>query len=258
MKKCGHCGVEFSNKGATKYCSQECYHASRAKTKVVTCEACGNEFMQRNPGSRFCSKACAAKYRVPPGRWGGRVVPSTKKCGLCKRDFPNSGRSNFCSPECRNESRRAKQHKAHMEKRPVIMCVGCGKEISIRPSCLGRMYCSVECTMKSRGMSGTRPELLAESILSGMGLDYISQFRIRSSWCVDFLVSQNIVLQIDGEYWHGHPRFEPLSEAQIKQRNRDERLNETLEAMGYKVYRLWENEITQERISEIISESKGT
>lgn len=105
---------------------------------------------------------------------------------------------------------------------------------------------------KSMKKSMTKPELLCKRLLEEIGIEAEYQVEVKSRFIVDFRIG-NIILQVDGEYWHGHPRFEPLTERQIAQRKRDAAQDSYLTAYGYKVIRIWENQITKENIIKLLS-----
>lgn len=93
----------------------------------------------------------------------------------------------------------------------------------------------------------SKPELRCKQILEAIGIDFVHQAIVKPKFVVDFLIG-NLIIQIDGEYWHGHPRFTPLTERQEKQRARDAAQDKYLTACGYSVVRVWESEVTRENI----------
>lgn len=89
------------------------------------------------------------------------------------------------------------------------------------------------------------------SILDTFGITYEAQFLIKDKFIVDVRIG-NIIIQADGEYWHGHPRFEPLTERQLKQQTRDKAQDKYLASCGYTVYRIWERDMNTETIKSIL------
>lgn len=88
----------------------------------------------------------------------------------------------------------------------------------------------------------------ARLILDDLGIKYEHQYIIKDKFIVDFKIG-NIILEIDGEYWHGHPDFEPLTERQLKQKTRDEVRNKYLTTCGYTVIRVWSRNVNKEYLS---------
>lgn len=86
-KKCAHCGNEFyANKSTGKYCCQKCHDEASwersskrrkapspslmkgvALKMMKTCEMCGKSFVSQKITTRFCSSACARKFRNTSG-----------------------------------------------------------------------------------------------------------------------------------------------------------------------------------------------
>jgi very-short-patch-repair endonuclease len=84
-----------------------------------------------------------------------------------------------------------------------------------------------------------------------LGLDYEHQAIIKDKFVVDFRLG-NIILQCDGDYWHGHKRFEPLTERQLKQQKRDAAQDKYLQACGYTVIRVWECDMSLETLQRLL------
>jgi len=76
---------------------------------------------------------------------------------------------------------------------------------------------------------------------------------------------RTIVIQFDGDYWHGNPRKYPvLTERQKKQVKRDRAQDAYLISCGYRVIRIWESDlktdsgILRRRIDEVLQEMRHT
>lgn len=114
----------------------------------------------------------------------------------------------------------------------------------------------------------TQPELRVEEILIELGISYIKQFPIWSSYPRTyryvrfydfFLPTYNMVLEVHGDYWHGYGKLEnELSKLQHQTRSNDllKSINAANAGLEYQI--IWEhdtkNKITlYEKISEILS-----
>jgi very-short-patch-repair endonuclease len=68
-------------------------------------------------------------------------------------------------------------------------------------------------------------------------------------FCVDaFVPGKGVVIQFDGDYWHANPVLFPNPDA--RQRRRiplDKSQDAYMRACGYKVLRLWEGDIRNQR-----------
>lgn len=92
--------------------------------------------------------------------------------------------------------------------------------------------------------TGTTPELKIKSLLKDIGIDYVFQYPI-GFYCVDFYIpSKNLMLQVDGCYWHACPKHYKNLDGRQKTRVRlDHSCDSYLINWGYKVLRLWECDI---------------
>lgn len=97
----------------------------------------------------------------------------------------------------------------------------------------------------------SKPELKMREILEELGVDHRHSVEIKNKFVVDIMIGKNII-EVDGEWWHGHPRFEPLRPTQVSQRKKDAARNAYLETCGYKVTRVWERDITKENVEKLM------
>jgi len=64
--------------------------------------------------------------------------------------------------------------------------------------------------------------------------------------------SRRVAVFVDGAFWHGHPDYYRgqhgafWDEKIAKNRERDERVNEELAALGYRVVRIWDFEVERQ------------
>lgn len=96
----------------------------------------------------------------------------------------------------------------------------------------------------------TKPELLFESYLKELNINYKKQV-ILSFWSFDFyLIDYNIYIEIDGDYWHANPQFysnKKLTESQIKQKSTDKSKNTFMQNRNNVLIRFWENEVIDKK-----------
>jgi len=82
-------------------------------------------------------------------------------------------------------------------------------------------------------MYNTRPELKMKDLLDKLGVEYVFQKRILDYFVDFFIPSKNLIIEVDGNYWHNYPY------GTEKDKIRDIRLK----AEGYEVLRFWESDI---------------
>lgn len=94
-------------------------------------------------------------------------------------------------------------------------------------------------------------EVRLRTILTELGVDFEPTALIKPKFLVDIRIG-TLIIQADGDYWHGHPRFMPLTERQQKQQQRDAAQDAYLKTCGYTVIRIWESDMSKEHIVSIL------
>ena len=90
-------------------------------------------------------------------------------------------------------------------------------------------------------------EDFAKEFLDKLGLEYEYQFEAKDiGRFFDFLVSKNVIIEINGSYWHGDPRLyeeKDLNKTQKHARAVDEYKEKWALSHGFPIYYIWENDI---------------
>ncbi|QGZ53329.1 hypothetical protein GPZ77_34430 (plasmid) [Streptomyces sp. QHH-9511] len=263
-RSCRQCGDEFEIKasrlasGRGQYCSKAC-QALAEGSEDRSCLACGETFravrsvIARGWGS-YCSQPCTAR----------RLDCSCQVCGAAftvKGSVADNGGGKYCSDGCRHIGTR---------NRVVKKCPVCGLEFEVQASTeqRGRRTCSKVCRAQFlrtdperlavlararheqlTSRAPTRPERILYSLLDNViaeaGLDLVwePQFRL-SRWTVDAAIPAfRIVLQADGDYWHGlRPEWREDPRVQRNMAN-DAYQNRKLPEAGWRVLRFWESDL---------------
>lgn len=94
-KTCPQCGLEFTPKAHSTFCSEQCRKAYQSHT--VVCKRCNKSFATYRVNQEFCSQGCATGYRRATG-----ITMITKPCEWCGNDFTSKKTKNrrFCGHEC--------------------------------------------------------------------------------------------------------------------------------------------------------------
>ncbi|MFW6282322.1 MAG: DUF559 domain-containing protein [bacterium] len=134
-------------------------------------------------------------------------------------------------------------------------CPICNKTYQYRNIHRNRIkkYCSKECNIKAWIQA---PEYKGEqnklekyftTVLDEMNLEYKSQYLIKYYMVDFFLEKENLIIQIDGDYWHVNPTIHPegaIGERQINNIKVDKAFNTYIEKYtNYKLLRIWESDI---------------
>lgn len=231
-------------RGGGKYCSANCRFIGVRNTR--NCPTCGKEFYGLLART-YCSRACGEI-----GRRNGKNVP----CGYCGETLylPKSRLKNashyFCSL--------THQIKWQARNKTANTCKICGDPFK-RSASHSAIYCSLKCrdkdperlimlhemNRKQQHVKINKLEKIGYSILDRIGIPYEKQWMIANKFCVDaFVPSANLIIQFDGDYWHGNPaKFEILDPRQQKRVHIDKSQNAYFAKCGYGVLRFWEVDI---------------
>ena len=88
-------------------------------------------------------------------------------------------------------------------------------------------------------------EIAGGDILRGLGIEFEEQVLLFDRFTVDvFVMEYGLVIQWDGDYWHGNPKiFSSLGDHQKANHARDKSCNAYLRKCGLRVLRFWERDI---------------
>lgn len=91
----------------------------------------------------------------------------------------------------------------------------------------------------------TKLERAGYAALDALTIAYFPQHVIGDKFCVDaFVPSLGIVIQFDGDYWHGNPaKFATLDARQRRRARLDHSQDAYMSKCGFHVLRFWESDI---------------
>lgn len=99
-------------------------------------------------------------------------------------------------------------------------------------------------------------------ILDRCGFEFLEQVLIANKFTVDALVAGKLIVQWDGDYWHGYRAIgdlRPLDTRQARRAMLDKSQDAYMAKAGFTVLRFWEHEVKDapdavvHRITETIS-----
>lgn len=114
-------------------------------------------------------------------------------------------------------------------------------------------------------LTDTKIEVKIQDFLDKLSIKYQkhrNMVEMERSYQSDiFIPSMNLVLECDGDYWHGslelcNQDYRNLNEKQRVQRIKDYLRTKELEYLGFKVLRLWENQIKKMNLNQFQDELK--
>jgi very-short-patch-repair endonuclease len=207
----------------------------RQPAVVRSCEVCHKEIrvwpsIVRRGGGRFCSYRCRAVVTGTTLR-----KKRIRICELCGKEYRPAHRTitRYCGRQC-SALAKTKHHLI------IRKCESCGRLFMCRPQDVERgfgLVCSRQCngvrsilrTPKQR----TSIEVAVGSVLDELAIPYKPQVPIGRWTIADFLLPGHVVIQCDGDYWHGSQKV----------KNRDANQDLQLNFMGYLIIRLKEKDI---------------
>ena len=91
-------------------------------------------------------------------------------------------------------------------------------------------------------------EIKIRNFLDILKIPYMAHkyIEIPHGYQCDTFIEPNIVIECDGDFWHANPKIyknNNLKDYQKKQRIKDKIRNKEMKTRGYKVLRMWQNEI---------------
>jgi very-short-patch-repair endonuclease len=250
IPSCIGCGKEFpsNHPPGRRYCSHDCYIKNGLyRARPGTCVICGAK--TRREKHRHCSPKCIGESKK-------RKWIKGLKCARCGKEIPPtrpSEKKRHCSSFCavRNKPPRRGIFKT---------CVVCEKDFYRPPSVKAKTgACSRECAQKTetwknimrvknataRATLETNIERIGYLILGRVGVSFFRQHLLFGKFCVDsYLEDCALVIQFDGDYWHGNPSMFPKPNAmQKKNMQRDVSQDAYMRKCGLTVLRFWECDI---------------
>jgi len=280
-KTCDQCGATFQSPySKSRFCNQICtgaYKSSHSTTKK-TCPICGHRGRRSIELCVTCRKQTAPAYFGYVCACGKSKAYSAKGCmdcyrtpwteaedALVKAKYPAIG-AKALAPFIPNHPWQHIQARAYALG--IVLTKKARRRLSFdinaermrrdnpsrrpgaterlrqqakeHPENLERLFKGHQKLQKA---TVTKLERKLFAILDDLGIVYESHAMIKPKFIVDVRIG-NIIIQADGDWWHGHVRFAPLSERQQKQRARDAAQDTYLHKCGYKVIRIWESDMS--------------
>lgn len=220
--------------------------------KTIICRGCGKtSSKRRRPNGKYCSLSCYRTSEKPERKTGRNLA--CEQCGTVTYVPLSNKLARFCSTEC--QSSWQGRHK------DTYICKICHSRFRWSPSrkAVNPTYCGIACrnadpehNSRLRQMNAAQAqnktnklEQRGYDLLSALNVHYIPQCLIAKKFCVDaFFPDLGIVIQFDGEYWHGHPeRFPNPSQRQLRRMLLDKSQDAYLTKLGYTIVRFWETDI---------------
>lgn len=185
-----------------------------------------------------------------------RTEGCTKPCATCGTPFRvpdcRALTAKFCSWACQHEAKRGVTGTAHPLYKGMAdrICQWCKAPFQCKRAKVAYgegKYCSRRCLgFASTAVQGGRRssiEITTETWLMAQGEPFEAQRQI-GPWLVDFYLPQrNLVIEVDGDYWHAKPKIAA----------KDRKKDGWMRANGYRIVRIWERAVRAADFSSILA-----
>ena len=190
---CNKCGFETEEK--PKHKNSTCPKCGKGRFQGWNQCECGKWFHPDRLSKKYCSQQCRYKYMPKGGKKG--------------------------------------KHYPHTQRARIGICPVCGKEYRATNDFKDRrqIYCSHDCYMRSR--LETTPEKIMREFLDKIGVVYKQEYKIGKYWADFYLPKYNMVIEVDGDYWHSLPDV----------KEKDTRKDKYLKSKGINVMHIKECEL---------------
>ena len=242
IRICIQCNTEFISWKSNKrrvHCSDKCARKTVKEKQLqkrtgtnAPCKVCGTEiYISKNSKTtKYCSRKCANQ---------GQTVPLVEvKCS-----------NEFCNNTCTRSPRQLER---------------------IKEKSINGPFCSVRCNNVFRSQKAsvlnitknTKPELKFKSLLEQSGIEFIFQKSLPwkrgwKKWYDFYIPSLNLLIEVDGIYWHGKGVLDKDLDIRQRQSRENDILKNTLALkLGYNLLRIWEDDLDKFNINTIYSYDK--
>lgn len=118
-------------------------------------------------------------------------------------------------------------------------------------------HCSNEVYYKvPKHFKNTKPELKFKEYLEQNKINFFQQYKLINKYYDFYLSEYNLLVEVDGDYWHGKDILDEnlLGLSQKKNRKNDKYKNELAKEHKINLLRIWETDINNNTFKEILNE----
>lgn len=245
------------------------YNYKRAELKNTNCKYCVGQLNGINNKQKKRSKETLERIKLNATIQNEkRKTGKNVTCYECGIVFYRSGwqlrkkERHFCSRQCADKGHAKLLLKHTLKKLKCLYCKTVFKQNKYT-----QKYCSTICSSKHNlktinnkepKKSKTRPELLFKELLEKNKIDHIFQKPVNwkrgwKKWYDFYIPKFNLLIEIDGTYWHGkNIETKDLNKQQWKTRVNDKFKNILAKKRGFKLLRIWSDQIDTINLKEIL------
>jgi G:T-mismatch repair DNA endonuclease (very short patch repair protein) len=213
--------------------------------KQDTCKDCNSEYLKvkKEYNCPSCNKTTLLQSNAY--RQAIKHGKSCKKCtinGWQKKKYGEKKITEFTSncPNCGV----LKQHKWNNMSSTKLINIQNQMNKKLCKNCSNTIFYTLPLIK-----TNTKPEIKFKEILEKLDIKFIQNFKFKYNHYDFYLNELNILVEIDGTYWHGKDlEWEQLNSTQKKSRKNDIKKNQVCLENDQLLLRLWEDELEEENI----------
>jgi len=225
--------IFFSRNKLTVYhfCSVKCQQKYKKDNSINTCVVCGKKFLRKYKKIEYygtCGNLeCIEKRKQ-------KRKDSIKKFHWRKLDYADEIEIKRLETRLENDKLLNRKYIAWNK----------GKHGIYSKETIEKIRNATIRQLRDQKIKKTKIEEKIEDFLIEQNIDYIYSFILKQRQYDFCLKNFKILIEVDGDYWHGNPiRYKQLSDAQ-KLKQLDDKIKDRIAAEnGYTIIRFWENDI---------------
>jgi very-short-patch-repair endonuclease len=240
--------------------------------EIRVCIQCNTEFISWKSNKRrvHCSHKCARKTVGNKNKTGANSA--CKVCGTNIYISTWEKTKKYCSRECANQAQTVPLVEVKCSNEYCDnTCTRSPKQLQrIKEKNISGPFCSVKCNNVHRSQKAstlrivlnTRPELKFKSLLEQSNIEFVFQKSLPwkrgwKKWYDFYIPSLNLLIEVDGIYWHGKGVLDKDLDIRQRQSRENDILKNTLALeLGYNLLRIWEDDLDKFNINTIYSYDK--
>jgi very-short-patch-repair endonuclease len=219
----------------------EFYNSKRyADGKQDSCKECSSNYTKQQ--KEYTCPSCNTVNTLQHNAYK-KAVKYNKKCRKCtitewqKEKYGEKKLTEFTS-QCHNCGK-TKKHKWNNLSPTNLINIQNTMNKKLCKNCSNTLFYTLPTTK-----TNTKPEIKFKNILEELNIEYIQNYRYKYNHYDFYLIKFNILVEIDGNYWHGKDKeWEELNIPQKKSRKNDLKKNKICFENNQPLLRFWEDEL---------------
>lgn len=245
--KCEQCGkliekekiyISRSKINVPKYCCNDCYQnhlneykeKQKIKLKTKKCKICGQEYICDDSRPRLGTCSNEKCKKIARERLNNKI----KETHWTHKDNKNDINEKRINTRLKNDKEQNRQYTAWNKGKTGIY----SKETieKIRQATIKQL--------SEQRVHKTGIEKIIENLLKENNINYKYSFILENRQFDFCLLDYNIIIECDGDYWHGNPKFYPILTEQQKMKQKDDLIKTNIaKENNFFVFHFWEYDI---------------